>query len=1540
MTLIYGSDDDQEEFPDRDVGELPEHDVATGPQATCFAVTDTPAQHGSGHGMYEVTSQEKSREQPEELQRRSSEASKCSSKASRCSTGCHKKERVGVRRKDFQNSAGRLQRNDSAASGKRKTCLESQSTMKKKLNSKQKSNTGHDSRLRSLDSIGSEPAALSDTRVTRKEGDKMSSSAVDISHTVSFNADLGLPVKASRSCPSPDSGGLGSDSDKDPAPKLMPEEHPSALPDQRMLSVSDVMEAELPPQIPRDRFHPEGRDPPVANGQRPSVDTRIELIQSQLDNIYDKMKRFHNIYPDIPAVDLLESQSHEDIGENEPFDVAGNSSYNLYSNRATKDSLSLSESVLVAALAEDSGQLSQHDDWTSSIMADIEAQQKFDSVKKMLQSCVGDDWMKLVGAYHYQPVPESVTSTPKEYLEAPIPARGNRSTSAPRSAYRSAPQGQHSAGVPGSTAPSDFYSSRMPTSSYRSSPHPPRAPCNEAPVPPAAPLRQAHATKGATPTTKAPIAFTSSGLDARVTTFPKSPPDRSPASVHPEFVDISPILSPLSSPRLSDIDANMTSIDIMREPYMGIYEYEPNKQQKPVFVTVSVDRYSVLTTHLAVSVAHWSGTVSLSAINLMASDRWYTAPVKAFAIELTMTVDKDGRPVSPVHVHVDDQTSVHVHLKKPKKSCMGDHGETKRRSASVHGASNLRRTGASARSRSKSPLSGPWVPPPGKSTKASSVYSWQGQSHRLEIVPHDDVGVRGGKMYELSTDEEDEVTNKMKKYERKIDELMNEVGTLRNEMVLQNSARELSYKDDMLQSTNCALLEKEAEIEDYRRELLKTERENRALRQNMGQMQDQAVLNKSEREQLNSDRDMLMKKLVEVEMDGQAAAKQVAALGTRCSVSDRFEKQLSSTDSQMLNKQKELLLERLMEFELTNRSLRRMLRERHEEEANSMRLREQRDLLLLKLRETEDSVQRLRTEVLDKSRQIADQRIQMTAQQEETMCISNKQVSLESTRAHLQKQLRQKEADCNRMAVQIRTLESKLAQERIEIDHLQGQVEVAREKGDRDKDALKKAASEFPNVRQALADTSRPNPSKLTHSTANSKPPPERGARHGCRSTEPLTVRRQLNKANLKLMERDAMMADMRSQIDGLMTCLDKISKEKSQALAENSAFKTRISELEGILTRLEDDTKNKVESATAQLQSGRPRWLQQSWRTRDSSKYGWKIVTNCSQNEASSTVNQLHDMTTLSAVEGKLQLGENEVAQLRNNLTEYERLVEEYRAQVTRTQRQADDTAMDLEQQRKETAKIQQASNDELDKVKSRLQVRLQELEPIPEMLRSTELQLQEATAKLHSHEARSKESNLLLEELTTKLEIQTKDMDVVREKWLASQDEVRTLKQKLESIEKKTQELESQNREIMCTMAKKEEAVHQANMRMDEHTRENASLQRQLEAALCDARRLSETARDKISCRDRITQQRILDLEAQVNHLRTEVTRAKREKEEAERKFNSRLYDLKDRLEQAHSTNRSMQNYVQFLKNSYSNVFGDTPLMTTSSSPFKTFH
>ena len=66
---------------------------------------------------------------------------------------------------------------------------------------------------------------------------------------------------------------------------------------------------------------------------------------------------------------------------------------------------------------------------------------------------------------------------------------------------------------------------------------------------------------------------------------------------------------------------------------------------------------------------------------------------------------------------------------------------------------------------------------------------------------------------------------------------------------------------------------------------------------------------------------------------------------------------MSTTDAAMLAKQKELLMQRLTDFEATNRGLRKMLRDRHEQEATALRLSEQRDLLLKKLTETEDSLQ-------------------------------------------------------------------------------------------------------------------------------------------------------------------------------------------------------------------------------------------------------------------------------------------------------------------------------------------------------------------------------------------------------------------------------------------------------------------------------------------------------------------------------------------------------------------------------------------------------
>ncbi|KAJ8300950.1 hypothetical protein KUTeg_022469 [Tegillarca granosa] len=416
---------------------------------------------------------------------------------------------------------------------------------------------------------------------------------------------------------------------------------------------------------------------------------------------------------------------------------------------------------------------------------------------------------------------------------------------------------------------------------------------------------------------------------------------------------------------------------------------------------------------------------------------------------------------------------------------------------------------------------------------------------------------------------------------------------------------------------------------------------------------------------------------------------------------------------------------------------------------------------------------------------------------------------------------------------------------------------------------------------------------------------------------------------------------------------------------------------------------------------------------------------------------------------------------------------------------------------------------------VKVRLHQRLQELEPLPEMLKSTELKLHDSHERMMMYERKNSENTKIIAELTAKVEHVTDSLEQMRNKFHDAQDENRLLNSKIDSIERKLRDSEDQNKELLTNLAKREETIHQNNLRLEEKARENASITRQLENALSDMRRQAEQSRDKssqkiyliflslsevilryiynpintlavncsihhntlaviwslchntlavncsihhntlavncsihhntlavncsihhntlagncsihhntlaviwslchntlavnwslrhntlavnwsihhntlaVNCSihhntlagncsihhntlaliwslchntlavnwslrhntlavnwslrhntlavnwsllhntlaERTFQTRITDLESQLSQTRAEIARVKREKEENERKFNSRLYDLKDRLEQSHSTNRSMQNYVQFLKNSYANVFGDS--------------
>ncbi|PKU33049.1 hypothetical protein llap_16648 [Limosa lapponica baueri] len=98
-----------------------------------------------------------------------------------------------------------------------------------------------------------------------------------------------------------------------------------------------------------------------------------------------------------------------------------------------------------------------------------------------------------------------------------------------------------------------------------------------------------------------------------------------------------------------------------------------------------------------------------------------------------------------------------------------------------------------------------------------------------------------------------------------------------------------------------------------------------------------------------------------------------------------------------------------------------------------------------------------------------------------------------------------------------------------------------------------------------------------------------------------------------------------------------------------------------------------------------------------------------------------------------------------------------------------------------------------------------------------------------------------------------------------------------------------------------------------------------KQFQSQLAELEKLPEilkiTETQLAECQDQLQsyEKKNVDLSVMIADLR----------QRAERRYESRLQDLKDRLEQSESTNRSMQNYVQFLKSSYANVFGESALL-----------
>ncbi|KAM6976079.1 outer dense fiber protein 2 isoform 4-T4 [Tautogolabrus adspersus] len=820
----------------------------------------------------------------------------------------------------------------------------------------------------------------------------------------------------------------------------------------------------------------------------------------------------------------------------------------------------------------------------------------------------------------------------------------------------------------------------------------------------------------------------------------------------------------------------------------------------------------------------------------------------------------------PIHVHVDDATPVHVHVKSKRTS------PTRTPQSKAKADRGILHPTAKVKTRV------PWIPP-GKTSIRDATHMWEGPSHRLEITPphpepEPEPEQSALRLADLTSEEEEGLHGRISQYEKKIDSLMTEVSSLKNEVELRKKEQQLERQSEQLSVSQRVIAEQEEELVEVTKELEETERENTRLRHSMEKMMEEGDYSRLDRDGVNKDKDALLRKLMETEVDGTAAAKQVSELRESVSKLCRGSggKKLSGSDSSVFARQKDLLLQKLETFEATNRTLRHLLREQHGSQMETVRLSEQKEALLKTLADTEAEHAHLVVKLKEKDRELNQLCKLLDSEKENSKSTSELSKSLESTRAHLQGQLRSKEAENNRLAVQIKNLERAANQQKAEMERLKEQLDRMKQQASSDREALKRAT----RAQKQRAERSEGTAGQL--------------------SVQLLNLEQQVTEA---LNAAESWQSRHAQEV-----------REKSKLEIEVSLMKSRAAEL------------------TEQLQSSEEK----------------------SRVEREALLDHLHALTTegttakqenqtlkaaASTVEEKLALSQSELQQVKASIQQYESLVDSYKIQVGITRAEADEYCARLAQGEREAQAVRAELEKEIEEVRRQLLGRLTELEPLPEALRRSKVQLQEAQERERSQERRSKELSTTLTDLRMKVETQSSQMELLRQKNKLLMEENRQLQHRVDSLERKLEEAGSKNSDLLAVVTKREDTIHSNQLRLEDKSRECSLLSRKLEEALEDARQQMSVTRERAATKERSTQSKILDLETQLSRTTSEINQLQRSKEEVERRYQSRLQDVKDRLEQSDSTNRSLQNYVQFLKASYANVFGDVALSSSLRAP-----
>nr|CAI5849279.1 unnamed protein product [Callosobruchus analis] len=296
-----------------------------------------------------------------------------------------------------------------------------------------------------------------------------------------------------------------------------------------------------------------------------------------------------------------------------------------------------------------------------------------------------------------------------------------------------------------------------------------------------------------------------------------------------------------------------------------------------------------------------------------------------------------------------------------------------------------------------------------------------------------------------------------------------------------------------------------------------------------------------------------------------------------------------------------------------------------------------------------------------------------------------------------------------------------------------------------------------------------------------------------------------------------------------------------------------------------------------------------------------------------------------LTAAKQKFREAQDELEELRQLVQDQQQQMDEYRKRYLEAQQLVEEQTRQIDLMEMENQRVSEQVNMEIQRVKNQFQQKVQELIPLPGILKGTQIKLQEAQ-QMHLLAERNNES--MARQLTMykdKLAALSNQLDTKGDEAL-SKDEKHALLQKIDDLEVELELIREENFSMTIQLADLNERFASCRQESNSRAHQIVQLESNIENVKEESARQVARTKDRCEVVRKSMQNEINELERQLALCQAHAKSAQKDRDEIREKMQAQICNLTENFEDATMRIRSLQGHLHFLKNTYGAATGDS--------------